>query len=39
MHSQNKPDSLCMAPCVHTYLSPQTEPEFAELINYTYGST
>ena len=23
--SQNKPDTLCMAPWVHTYLSPQTE--------------
>ena len=25
MHSQDKPESLCMAPWVHTYLSPQTE--------------
>ena len=25
MLNQNKPDSLCMAPWVHTYLSPQTE--------------
>ena len=25
MHSQDKPNSLCMAPWVHTYLSPQTE--------------
>jgi len=25
MQSQDKPDSLCMAPWTHTYLSPQTE--------------
>ena len=25
MHSQDKPESLCMAPWVHTYLSPQPE--------------
>ena len=25
MHSQDKPDTLCLAPWTHTYLSPQTE--------------